>query len=149
MSSQTSLVYTFLLLYLLPSSFVCSRNDPPSFCHAAAVSHLLTLPHSDIIAWTDGLVPGGLGEGEAGIHIECTKCFTAASLFLAGRCATSYTAETYAILHALEWCISHSSSCNFEFVILFSDSQSVLIALSTPLPYPTVFSRLLTACNKC
>ena len=51
--------------------------------------------------------------------------------------ATSYSAKTFAILHALEWCISHSKTCNFESITLFSDSLSVLSTLSAPLPYLT------------
>ena len=43
---------------------------------------LLTLfiypPYNDIAAWADGSVCGGLGKGRAGIHIDCTKCLTAA-----------------------------------------------------------------------
>ena len=88
--------------------------------------------------WTDGSVPGGLGQGGAGIHIKCTKCVTATSLsFSTGLWATSYSAETFALLHALEWCISHSKTCNFESITLFSDSLSILSTLSTPLPYLT------------
>ena len=41
----------------------------------------------------------------------------------------------YAILHALKWCVSHASSCNFQSDTLFSDSQSVLSTLYTPLQY--------------
>ena len=107
---------------------------PPSLRNTAATSHLSTLSHSDISAWTDGSVPGGLGQGGAGIHIKCTKCVTATSLsFSTGLWATSYSAET----HALEWCISHSKTCNFKSITFFSDSLSVLSTLSTPLPYLT------------
>ena len=116
----------------------CSRKDPPSLRNTAATSHLSTLSHSDISAWTDGSVPGGLGQGGAGIHIKCTKCVTATSLsFSTGLWATSYSAETFALLHALEWCISHSKTCNFDSITFFSDSLSVLSTLSTPLPYLT------------
>ena len=109
---------------------------PPSFCNTTATSHLSSLSHIDISAWTDGLVPGMLGQGGAGIHIKCSKCVTATSLsFLTGLWATSYSAETIAILHALEWCISHSKTCNFESITLFSDSLSVLSPLSAPLSY--------------
>ena len=111
---------------------------PPSLCNTTATSHLSSLSHSDISAWTDGSVPGRLGQGGAGIHIKCTKCVTATSLsFSTGLWATSYTAKTFAILHALEWCISHSKTCNFEFITLFSDSLSVLSTLFAPLPYLT------------
>ena len=116
----------------------CSRKDPPSLRNTAATSHLSTLSHSDISAWTDGSVPGGLGQGGAGIHIKCTKCVTATSLsFSTGLWTTSYSAETFALLHALEWCISHSKTCNFDSITFFSDSLSVLSTLSTPLPYLT------------
>ena len=54
-----------------------------------------------------------------------------------GLWATSYKAETFAILHALEWCISHSKICNFKSIILFSDSLTALSTLSAPLPYLT------------
>ena len=116
----------------------CSRKDPPSLRNTAAISHLSTLSHRDISAWTDGSVPGRLGQGGAGIHIKCTKCVTATSLsFSTGLWATSYSAETFALLHALEWCISHSKTCNFNSITFFSDSLSVLSTLSTPLPYLT------------
>ena len=109
---------------------------PPSLCNTAATIHLSTLSHSDISTWTDSSVPGGLGQGGAGIHIKCTKCVTATSLsFSTGLWATSYSAETFAILHAFEWCIYHSKTCNFESITFFSDFFSVLSTLSTSLPY--------------
>ena len=114
----------------------CSRKD--SLRNTAATTHLSTLSHSNISAWTDGSVPGGLGQGGAGIHIKCTKCVTATSFsFSTGLSATSYSAETFAILHALEWCISYSKTCNFESITFFSDSLSVLSTLSLP---PTIFN---------
>ena len=113
-------------------------QSPLSLRNTAATSHLSTLSHGDISAWTDGSVPGGLGQGGAGIHIKCRKCVTATSLsFSTGLWATSYSAETFALLHALEWCISHSKTCNFESITFFSDSLSVLSTLSNPLPYLT------------
>ena len=115
---------------------------PPSLRNTAVTTHLSTLSHSDISAWTDGSVPDGLGQGGAGIYINCTKCVTATSLsFSTGLWATSYSAETFALLHALEWCISHSKTCNFECITFFSDSLSVLSTLSTPLPYLTTKSQ--------
>ena len=44
----------------------CFHKDPPSLRNTAATTHLSTLSHSDISAWTDGSVPGGLGQGGAG-----------------------------------------------------------------------------------
>ena len=120
--------YTISLHFSSP----CSRKNSPSLRNTAATSHLSTLSHSDISAWTDGSVPGGLGQGGAGIHIKCTKCVTATSLsFSTGLWATSYSAETFALLHALEWCISHSKTCTFESITFFSDSLSVLLTPST------------------
>ena len=105
----------------------------PSLRNTTATSHLSSLSHSDISAWTDGSIPGRLGHGGARIHIKCTKCVTATSLsFSTGLWATSYSAENFAILHALEWCISHSKTCNFESITLFSDSLSVLSISSAP-----------------
>ena len=110
----------------------------PSLCNITATTHLSSLSHSDISSWTDGSVPGWLRQGGAGIHIKCSKCVTATSLsFSTGLWATSYSAETIAILHAFEWFISHSKTCNFKSVTLFSDSLSVLSTLSAPLPYLT------------
>ena len=111
---------------------------PPSLRSTTATSHLSSLSHSDISAWTDSSVPGWLGQDGAGVRIKCTKYVTATSLsFSIGLWATSYSAETFAILHVLEWCISHSKTCNFESIILFSDSLSVLSTLCAPLPYLT------------
>ena len=110
---------------------------PPSIRNTTATSHLSSLSHSDISAWTNDSVPGGLGQGGAGIHIKCTKCVTATSLsFSTGLWANSYSTETFAILHALEWCISHSKTCNFKsitfFPILYLSYQSSL--------HPTIFN---------
>ena len=92
----------------------------PSIRNTTATSHLSSLSHSDISAWTNGSVPGGLGQGGAGIHIKCTNCVTATSFsFSTGLWATSYSIEIFAILHALEWCISHSKTCNFKFITFF------------------------------
>ena len=127
-----------LLTQFHSTSHPMLSQRPPSLRNTTATSHLSSLSHSDISAWTDGSVPGGLGQGGAGIRIKWSKCVTATSLsFSTGLCATSYSAETFAILHALEWCISHSKSCNFESINLFSDSLSVLSTFSAPLPYLT------------
>ena len=122
------------LLTNFTTSFIPMLSQrPPSLRNTTAISHLSSLSHSNISAWTDGSVPGGLGQGGAGIHIKCSKCVTATSLsFSTGLWATSYSAETIAILHALEWCISHSKTCNFKSITLFSDSLSVLSTPSAP-----------------
>ena len=105
----------------------------PSLCKHHSYLPSFPLSQSDISAWTDGSVPGGLGQGGAGIHIKCSKCVTATSLsFSAGLWSTSYSAETIAILHALKWYIPHYKTCNFESITLFSDTLSILSTLSVP-----------------
>ena len=133
---STSYPSTYTISVLLSSPCFC--KDPASLRNTTATSHLSSLSHTDISAWTDGSVPGGLGQGGAGIHIKCTKCVTTTSLsFSTGLWATSYSTKILAILHALEWFISHSKTCNSESITLFSDSLSVLLTLSAPLPYLT------------
>ena len=91
--------YTILLQF----SSLCSLKDPSSLCNTTVTCHLFSLSHSDISALADGLVPDGLGQGGAGIHIKCSKCVTVTSLsFSTSLWSTSYSAETIAILHALE-----------------------------------------------
>ena len=145
-----------LNLHLTREPLILCPPNPPGLPHLLTQFHSISHPHalaktplpynttatslshSDITAWTDGSVPGGLRQGGAGIHIKCTKCVTATSLsFSTGLWATSYSTETFAILHALEWCISHSKTCNFESISLFSNFLSVLSTLSAPLPYLT------------
>ena len=63
-SWSTPSTYTISLHLSSP----CSRNDP-FFRNATATSHLSSLSHSDITAWTGGSVLGRLGQGGAGIHI--------------------------------------------------------------------------------
>ena len=92
-----------LCLSLNPSHiiFLPQALNPLHFCNTVTVSYLPSFPQSDIAAWTDGVVPGGLGKRGARIHIKSIKCLTAVSLsFLIGCWATSYNAKTHAILHA-------------------------------------------------
>ena len=95
----------------------------------------LTLAHSDITAWTDGAVPGRLGERGAGIHLKSTK-YLMLPLSLS-QLDLAPPAIVLRLSHSscFERCISHFSWCNFESITLFSDSQSVLTTLSAPLPY--------------
>ena len=114
-----------------------SQRPPLPSQHHSYLSSFLPISQR-FLCWTDDSVPGGLGQGGSGIRIKCTKCFTVTSLsFSTGLWATSYNAETLAILHALEWCISYFKTCNFESNTFFSDSLSVLSTLSAPLPYLT------------
>ena len=115
-----------------------TQSHSTSHPHALAKtppSHLSTLSHSDISAWTDGSVPGGLGQGYTSSVPSVSLLPRFPSRLVSGLPVTS--AETFALLHALEWCISHSKTCNFESITFFTDSLSVLSTLSTPLPYLT------------
>ena len=113
----------------------------PSLRNNTATSYLSSLFHSDITAWTDGSVPGGLGQDGAGIHIKCrlqsVSLLPPSPSQLVSGLPCSYSTETFAIPQILEWCISHSKTCNFASITLFSDSLSVLSTLSAPLPYLT------------
>ena len=62
---------------------------PPSFRNTTATSHLSSLSHSDISAWTDGSVPCGLGQGGVGIHnthqvFKVCHCYLALSRPVSG-----------------------------------------------------------------
>ena len=48
-----------------PSSCNNLVNDPPYLRNAVAISHLCSLPHSDITDWIDSSVAGRLGVGGA------------------------------------------------------------------------------------
>ena len=89
------------------------------------------------------------GQGGAGIHIKCTKCVTTTFLSSTSLWATSCTTKAFAILYALEWCISHSKTYNFESITLFSNSLSVLSTISISLPYltPKSFSNTQSLLN--
>ena len=119
----------------LPRLVARSRSASHPRALTAAASHLSTLSRGDVSAWAGGSVPGGLGQGGAGMHIGCAGCVAAASLsFSTGLWAASCGAEAFALLRALGWCVSRSGTCGFDSIAFFSDSLSVLSALSAPLP---------------
>ena len=90
------------------------------------------LPLTDVEVWTDGSVPSLFGAGGSGVHATCCKCFSSFSFsFSAGPIASSFTAETYALVHGLRWCEQHLKSCQFQSVRILSDSQSVLSLLKS------------------
>ena len=98
-------------LYL---SSPCSCKDPPPFA-------TLQLPPTFPLYLTAISLPG----------------LTVRYLAGWGKVVQGYTSSVQSILHALEWCTSHSKTCNFESITFFSDSLSVLSTLSAPLPYLT------------
>jgi len=50
------------------------------------------------------------------------------------RCSSSslsFSAESLALVHGLEWCYSHRKSCHFQSALFLTDSQSALTLLSS------------------
>ena len=83
--------------------------------------------------WTDGSVRFPRGKGGSGVLANCCVYGTETTLsFLAGPVCSSFSAEACAILHALCWSRQHQQVCHFSFLLLLSDSRSVLGTLSSP-----------------
>ena len=134
------LAFPFFLGICFPSQW-----SPPSSFHAPALIllslsrqavafvHLDSLLPHDLVLWTDGSVPFPFGKGGSGVLANCSPCGTEATLFFsAGPVCTCFSAEAYAILHALCWSRQHQKICHFSFLILLYDSRSVLATLSSP-----------------
>ena len=128
------LALPFLLRICLPS-----RWSPPFPLHAlalipllshqgAALTHLDSLLPYDLVFWTDGSVPFPFGKGGCGVLANCSVCGTEATLsFSAG--PVCFSDEACAILHALCWSRQHQQVCHFSFLLLLSDSRSVLSSI--------------------
>ena len=111
----------------------CSRSDPPLTRQGVALTHLDSLPLHDLVLWTDGPVPFPFGKGGCGALANCFLCGTEATLSLsAGPVCSSFSAKACAILHAFCWSRQHQQVCHFSFLLLLSDSRSVLAILSSP-----------------
>ena len=111
----------------------CSRSDPPHSRQGAALAHLDTLPHHDLVLWTDGSVRFPFGKDGSGVLANCSLCGTEATLsFSAGPVCSSFSAEACAIVHALCWSRQHQQVCHFSSLLLLSDSRSVLVTLFSP-----------------
>ena len=111
----------------------CSRSDTLLTHQGAALAHLDSLPPHDLVPWTDGFVPFSFGKGGSGVLANCSLCGTEATLsFSAGTVCSSYSAEACAILHALCCFRQHQQVCHFSFLLLLSDSRSVLAPLPSP-----------------
>ena len=114
-------------------SIPCSRSDHSLSRQGAALAHFDSLPHHDLVLWTDGSVPFAFGKGGSGVLANCSFCGTEATLsFSAGPVCLSFFAETCAILHALCWSRQHQQVCHFSSLLLLSDSRSVLATLFSP-----------------
>ena len=128
-----------LALSVLLGICLRSRWSPPFPLHALALillspakvrlSHTLTFsPPHDLVLWTDGSVPFPFGKGGFGVLANCSLCGTEATLsFSAGPVCLSFSAEAYAILHALCW--SRSTNKSATSLLLLSDSLSVLSSI--------------------
>ena len=111
----------------------CSCSDPPHSRQGAALAHLDSLPHHDLVLWTDGSVRFPFGKGGSGVLANCSLCGIEATLsFSAGPVCSSFSAEACAILHALCWSRQHQQVCHFSSLLLLSDSRSILASLSSP-----------------
>ena len=111
----------------------CSCSDPPLSPQGVALTHLDSLPLHDLVLWTDDSVPYPFCKGGSGVLANCSVCGTEATLsFSAGSVCLSFSAEACAILHALCWSRQYQQVCHFSFLLLLSDSRSVLATLSSP-----------------
>ena len=109
-----------------------SHSDLPLSRRSAALAHLDSLPPYDLVLRTNDSVPFPFGKSGSGVLANCSLCGTEATLsFSAGPVCSSLSAEACAILHALCWS-QQQQLCHFSFLLLLSDSRSVLATLSSP-----------------
>jgi len=105
-----------------------SRSDPGR----SDTVFLLSLPIIDVDVRTDCSVLSPLGVGGAGINAVCERSSSFSSLsYSAGPVFSSFSAESSALVHDLEWCHSHLKSCNFQSALFLTDSHSALTLLSS------------------
>ena len=110
----------------------CCRSDPPLSCQGVALAHLDFLPPLDVVLWTEGSVPFGK-DGSTDVLANCSLYGTEVALsFSVGPVCSSFSAEAWAILHALCWSRQHQQVCRFSSLLVLSDSRSVLATLSSP-----------------
>ena len=113
-----------------------SRSNAPLTRQGAALAHLDSLSHHDLVLWTDGSVPFPFGKGGSGVLANCSLCGTEATLsFSAGPVCSSFSSEACTILHALCWSRQHHKVCHLSSLLLLSDSRSVLATLFSPPPF--------------
>ena len=100
--------------------FPCSRYDSP-------LAHLDSPSSHDLVIWTDGSVPFSFGKSGSGVLANCSLCGTEATLsFSADPVCTSFSVEGCVILQALCWSKQYRQAYHFSFLLLLSDSRSVL-----------------------
>ena len=134
-TSLTKALFACLLfppgnLPFFPVEFIlftpCFRSYPLLPCQGAALAHLDSLPHHDLMVWTDGSVYFLFGKVGYGVLAN-------SSLFGADPVYSSFSAEACAILPALRWYRQHQQDRHFSSLFLLSDSRSVLATLLSPL----------------
>jgi len=90
------------------------------------------LPASDVIVWTDGSVFSPLDVEDVRVNAACRRCLSSSSLFyLSGLISFSFSDESIALIHCLEWCHYHLKTCHFQSTLFLTDSQLALAFLST------------------
>jgi len=82
----------------------------------------------DVVVWTDGFVSTALGTAGLGIHAVCRRCLSSSSLSYSADPISS--AESFTVVHGVEWCHSYLTSCHFKLALFLTDSQSALALLS-------------------
>ena len=96
-------------------SSLCSRSDLPLYHQGAALAHLDSLSPYDVMLWTDDSVSFPFVKNDSGMlanyslyGTEPTFSFTASAVW------SSFSAEAYAILHALCWSRQPQQVCYFS-----------------------------------
>ena len=111
----------------------CFRSDPPFSLQDAALVHLDSFPHHNLVICTDGPVPFPFGKGGFSVLANRSLCGTDATIsFYASSVCSSFLTEACAILQLLSWSRQHQLVCHYSFLFLLSDSRSVLTTLSSP-----------------
>ena len=112
-------------------SSVCSRSDPLLSRQGAALAPLDSLPA--LMIWYSGLTAlfVFLLARVALAYLPTALFGTEATFsFSASPVCSSFSAEAYAILHALCWSRKHHQVCHFFSLLILSDTRSVLTTLS-------------------
>ena len=112
----------------------CSRSDLPHSRPGAALAHLDSLPPHDLVFWTDGFVPFPLA--------KAAPAFLPTALSVALRPLFPFRLDQYAPVFPLKpapFCTLFAGPGNTIksaiFLLLLSDSRSVLATLSSPPPF--------------
>jgi ribonuclease HI len=106
------------------------RTQPPELRAAAAIKALNLLPVPDIKIWTDGSAIGGTTDGGAGVYAELPDDRVMTKTASAGKFTSSFRAEMVALRTALAMLETEIDVTGSNFVMILSDSQSLLKCLA-------------------